>query len=199
MELFNQPLKSNERVFEKFNLKDGELWLMPNFMPNEKAKFYYDTLLANINWRQEEIKMYGKSYPVPRKTAWYGYPDFNYKYSGIMCNPEPWTKELMDIKRVIEHFLPGENFNSVLLNLYRDGNDKVSWHADDEPELGVNPTIASVSLGAVRRFDLKHKDDPEQKLQIELSSGSLVIMKGTLQHHWLHQIPAQKKINLAKN
>lgn len=195
MELSNQENKSKERVFEKFNLKDGEVWLMPNFMPGEKATFYYDALLSNINWRQEEIKMYGKTYPVPRKTAWYGYPDFNYKYSGIMCNPEPWTKELMDIKRVIEHFLPGENFNSVLLNLYRDGNDKVSWHADDEPELGVNPTIASVSLGAVRRFDLKHKADPEQKLQIELSSGSLVIMKGALQQNWLHQIPVQKKIH----
>jgi alkylated DNA repair dioxygenase AlkB len=101
----------------------------------------------------------------------------------------------MDIKKVIEHFLPEENFNSVLLNLYRDGNDKVSWHADDERELGINPTIASVSLGAVRRFDLKHKDDADQKLQLELSSGSLVVMKGALQHHWLHQIPTQKKIN----
>jgi alkylated DNA repair dioxygenase AlkB len=194
MELYNQENKSRERVFEKFNLKDGEVWVMPNFMPTDKAGFYYNELLKSINWRQEEIKMYGKVYPVPRKTAWYGYPEFNYKYSGILCNPEPWTKELMDIKRVIEHFLPGEDFNSVLLNLYRDGNDKVSWHADDEPELGTNPTIASVSLGAVRRFDLKHKEDPDQKLQIELTSGSLVVMKGALQHHWLHQIPTQKKI-----
>jgi alkylated DNA repair dioxygenase AlkB len=194
MELYNQENKSRERVFEKFNLKDGEVWVMPNFMPTDKAGFYYNELLKSINWRQEEIKMYGKVYPVPRKTAWCGYPEFNYKYSGILCNPEPWTKELMDIKRVIEHFLPGEDFNSVLLNLYRDGNDKVSWHADDEPELGTNPTIASVSLGAVRRFDLKHKEDPDQKLQIELTSGSLVVMKGALQHHWLHQIPTQKKI-----
>ena len=195
MGLFKKDQGSQERVFEKFNLKDGELWLMPNFMPADKARFYYDSLLLDINWKQEETKMFGKTYPGPRKTAWYGYPEFNYKYSGIMCNPEPWTKELMDIKRVIEHFLPNEIFNSVLLNLYRDGNDKVSWHADDEPELGINPTIASVSLGAVRRFDLKHKEDPDKKLQIELASGSLVIMKGALQHHWLHQIPVQKKIN----
>ena len=195
MEVFNQEKKNKERVFEKFNLKDGEVWIMYNFMPEDKAKFYYDALLYNINWRQEEIKMYGKTHPIPRKTAWYGYPDFNYKYSGIMCNPEPWTKELMDIKKVIEHFVPGENFNSVLLNLYRDGNDKVSWHSDDETELGENPTIASVSLEAVRRFDLKHKDDPKHKFHIELSSGSLVIMTGTLQHHWLHQIPVQKKIH----
>lgn len=194
MENINQENKSRPREFEKLNLKDGEVWYMPNFMPTDKADFYYNTLLKTINWRQEEIKMYGKVYPVPRKTAWYGYEGFNYKYSGILCNPSPWTKELFDIKRVIEHFLPGESFNSVLLNLYRDGNDKVSWHADDEPDLGQNPTIASVSLGAVRRFDLKHKEDPEQKLQLELTSGSLVVMKGALQHHWLHQIPAQKRI-----
>lgn len=195
MDLFNQSQEPKPRVFEKHILKDGEIWYMPNFMPPEKAAFYYKTLLENINWRQEEIKMYGKVFPVPRKTAWYGYEGFNYKYSGILCNPEPWTKELLGIKKVIESFLKEENFNSVLLNLYRDGNDKVSWHADDEKGLGINPTIASVSLGSTRRFDLKHKDDPEQKLQLELPSGSLVIMKGALQHHWLHQIPVQKKIN----
>lgn len=138
--------------------------------------------------------MYGKTFDVPRKTAWYGYEGFNYKYSGIECNPDPWTKELLEIKTVIEHFLPQQCFNSVLLNLYRDGNDKVSWHADDEPGLGTNPTIASVSLGATRRFDLKHKEYPEQKLQLELNLGSLVIMTGSLQHHWLHQIPMQKRI-----
>ncbi len=195
MELFNQENKPKERAFEKFNLKDGQVWLMTNFMPVDKAVFYYNTLLANINWKQEDIKMYGKVYPVPRQTAWYGYEGFDYKYSGIMCNPEPWTQELFDIKRVIEHFLPGEDFNSVLLNLYRDGNDKVSWHADDEKELGINPTIASVSLGATRRFDLKHKIEEDQKLQIELTPGSLVVMKGALQHNWLHQVPVQKKIH----
>jgi alkylated DNA repair dioxygenase AlkB len=195
MDLFNQIQEPKPRAFEKHLLKEGEVWYMPNFMPNEKADYYFKTLSENINWRQEEIKMYGKVFPVPRKTAWYGYEGFNYKYSGILCNPEPWTKELLDIKKVIEFFLKEEKFNSVLLNLYRDGNDKVSWHADDEKELGLNPTIASVSLGATRRFDLKHKDDPDQKLQIELLSGSLVVMRGSLQHHWLHQIPVQKKIN----
>ncbi|MBA3649404.1 MAG: alpha-ketoglutarate-dependent dioxygenase AlkB [Chitinophagales bacterium] len=194
MQQINDEKKTEARVFEKFDLRDGEVWLMKNFMPADKALFYYNALLTNSNWKQEEIKMYGKVYPVPRQTAWYGYEGFNYKYSGILCNPEPWNKELLDIKKVIEHFVPGEDFNSVLLNLYRDGNDKVSWHADDERELGVNPTIASVSLGAKRRFDLKHKVDPEQKLQVELDSGSLIVMKGALQHNWLHQIPTQKKI-----
>lgn len=194
MDLFNQNNKPKPRVFKKYSLKDGEVWFMPNFMPPEKAIFYYKALEENINWRQEKIKYYGKIFPVPRKTAWYGYEGFDYKYSGIMCNPEPWTKELMDIKRVIEHFMPKQDFNSVLLNMYRDGSDKVSWHADDEKGLGINPTIASVSLGAVRRFDLKHKEDKDLKLQIELTPGSLIVMTGSLQHHWVHQIPVQKRI-----
>lgn len=192
MDLFNPNPKPRE--FEKISLLDGEVWFMPNFMPLDKANSYFKKLYETINWRQEEIKLFGKTHPVPRKTAWYGYEGFNYKYSGIFCNPEPWTKELLEIKRVIEHFLPKEDFNSVLLNLYRNGNDKVSWHADDEKGLGQNPTIASVSLGATRRFDLKHKTESDQKLQLELTPGSLVIMKGGLQHHWLHQIPVQKRV-----
>lgn len=192
MDLFNQTPK--KRVFKKIKLKDGEVWFMENFMPLDKANSYFKSFIETINWRQEEIKMYGKTYPVPRKTAWYGYEGFNYKYSGILCNPEPWTKDLLGIKRVIETFLPDSDFNSVLLNLYRDGSDKVSWHADDEKGLGTNPLIASVSLGATRRFDLKHKTEPDEKLQLELVPGSLIIMKGALQHNWLHQIPIQKKI-----
>lgn len=192
MDLFNPNPKPRE--FEKISLIDGEVWFMPNFMPLDKANSYFKKFYETINWRQEEIKLFGKTHPVPRKTAWYGYEGFNYKYSGIFCNPEPWTKELLEIKRVIEHFLPTEDFNSVLLNLYRNGNDKVSWHADDEKGLGQNPTIASVSLGATRRFDLKHKTESNQKLQLELTPGSLVIMKGGLQHHWLHQIPVQKRV-----
>lgn len=193
MDLFSQEPK--ERKFEKIMLKDGEVWYMENFIPIEKANNYFKDFAENINWRQEEIKLYGKTYPVPRKTAWYGYEGFNYKYSGIFCNPEPWTKELLGIKRVIESFLPNSNFNSVLLNYYRNGNDKVSWHADDEKGLGLNPLIASVSLGEKRRFDLKHKTDSTKKLKLELASGSLVVMKGALQHNWLHQIPVQKKIS----
>lgn len=194
MEIFSQKNGKGERAFEKYQLIDGEVWYMDNFMPYDKAEFYFNKLLNDIKWRQEEIKYYGKIFPVPRQTAWYGYEGFNYKYSGIMCNPEPWTLELLEIKKVIEHFLKDEQFNSVLLNLYRSGNDKVSWHADNEPELGINPTIASVSLGAARRFELKHKTRPDQKLQIELKSGSLIVMKGATQHNWLHQIPQQKRI-----
>jgi alkylated DNA repair dioxygenase AlkB len=194
MDLFAKEHDNKERKFEKIQLRNGEVLVMRNFIKYESSLNYLDVLARNINWRQEEIKLYGKVYPVPRKTAWYGYPGLNYSYSGIKCNPEPWTAELMEIKKDIESLHPGEDFNSVLLNMYRDGNDKVSWHSDDEKELGKNPTIASVSLGASRRFDLKHKDDPNERLEIELTSGSLIIMKGELQHFWLHQIPQQKKI-----
>ena len=194
MDLFNQNEKPKPREFERHILKDGEVWFMPDFIPKNKALEYYKVLLESINWKQEQIKMYGKVHDVPRKTAWYGYEGFNYNYSGINCNPDPWTIELLEIKKVIEHFVPNHDFNSVLLNQYRYGNDKVSWHADDEKGLGINPTIASVSLGATRRFDVKHKEDPTQKLQLELPSGSLVVMTGKLQHHYLHQIPVQKRV-----
>ena len=194
MDLFSQEEEKKEKVFEVFSLKDGEILFMKNFLTSTEAKKYFDILQNTINWKQEEIKYYGKIYQVPRKTAWYGYEGFDYSYSGINCNPEPWTKELLDLKKEIEKLIPNEDFNSVLLNMYRDGNDKVSWHADDEKELGMNPTIASLSIGETRRFDVKHKDNPDLKYQFELTPGSLIIMKGALQHYWLHQIPVQKKV-----
>lgn len=167
---------------------------MPNFMPPEKANYFLKILSEKINWKQEEITVFGKTHLVPRETAWYGISSSTYVYSGIKHTPEPWIPELLDIKKVIEHFLPNTCFNSVLLNLYRNGNDKVGWHADDEISLGNQPIIASVSLGATRRFDLKHTSDPTQKLQLKLTSGSLLVMGGTLQENWLHQIPTQKKV-----
>jgi alkylated DNA repair dioxygenase AlkB len=198
MDLFSELVKNSPREFEKYILQDGEVWIMRNFLSTDDASRFFKIINDTINWKQEEITFYGKTYPVPRKTAWYGYEGFNYTYSGISCNPDPWTKELLEIKRDIESFLPGEDFNSVLLNLYRDGNDKVSWHADDEKGLGNNPTIASLSLGVTRYFDLKHKDNPELKMRIDLTPGSLVVMTGELQHNWLHQIPVQKTIKEAR-
>lgn len=193
MDLFNQ--NSEKREFQKLKLKDGEVWFMENFLSLEKAGFYFKNFTDNINWKQEEIKIFGKTHLVPRKTAWYGNQGTNYTYSGILSHSEKWTRELLELKEDIESLLnTSPKFNSVLLNLYRDGNDKVGWHADNEKELGNNPVIASVSLGAQRRFDLKHRSDPNKKLQLQLNSGSLVIMKGELQHHWLHQIPKQKRV-----
>jgi alkylated DNA repair dioxygenase AlkB len=194
MDLFSQSEENMERKFEKFSLPDGEILFMKNFLKHNEALIFFNKLSLSINWRQEEIKYYGKIYPVPRKTAWYGYKGFNYLYSGINCNPEPWTTELLFLKNEIEKLLPEVDFNSVLLNMYRDGNDKVSWHSDDEKELGINPTIASLSIGETRRFDLKHKSHPELQYKFELTPGSLIIMRGALQHNWLHQIPVQKRV-----
>ena len=192
MDLFSK--EGQEKTFEVISLQDGEILFMRNFFTPTESKNYFELLQNNINWKQEEVKFYGKTFPVPRKTAWYGYEGFNYSYSGITCFPVIWTNELLEIKKEIEKFIPEEDFTSVLLNLYNNGNDKMGWHADDEKELGINPTIASVSLGETRRFDIKHKQNPELHYKFELTSGSLLIMRGALQHHWVHQIPAQKKV-----
>ena len=192
MDLFT--LEKQKKEFEVISLPDGEILFMRNFLSPNEAKCYFDLLQNTIRWKQEEVKFYGKTYPVPRKTAWYGYEGFNYSYSGINCFPEIWTKELVEIKSQIERFITDEDFTSVLLNLYNNGNDKMGWHADDEKELGVNPTIASVSLGETRRFDIKHKQNKDLHYKFELTSGSLLIMRGALQHNWVHQIPAQKKV-----
>ena len=180
--------------FIELPIEDGEVLFMENFLSLQEADSLLQKFNNSISWCQETIKMYGKVYPVPRETAWYGEADHNYSYSGIMCNPTPWTDELLDLKKRIEAFFPAEVFNSVLLNKYRNGNDKVSWHSDDENELGVNPTIASISLGATRRFDLRHKTDKSKTFKLNLSSGSLLIMRGELQHFWEHQVPQQKLI-----
>jgi|LauGreDrversion4_1035100.scaffolds.fasta_scaffold138196_2 alkylated DNA repair dioxygenase AlkB len=192
MDLFTP--EDQEKVFEVISLPDGEILFMRNLFTPTEAKLYFDLLQNNISWKQEEVKFYGKTYPVPRKTAWYGYEGFNYSYSGITCFPEIWTKELLKIKSQIERFIPEEDFTSVLLNLYNNGNDKMGWHADDEKELGMNPTIASVSLGETRRFDIKHKQNKDLQFKFELTSGSLLIMRGAIQHNWVHQIPKQKKV-----
>ena len=192
MDLFTP--EEQEKAFEVISLSNGEILFMRNFLSPTKAKHYFNLLQNTISWKQEEVRFYGKTYPVPRKTAWYGYEGFNYSYSGITCYPEIWTKELLEIKSQIEQFIPEEDFTSVLLNLYNNGNDKMGWHADDEKELGINPTIASVSLGETRRFDIKHKQNKELHYKFELTSGSLLIMRGALQHHWIHQIPTQKKV-----
>jgi alkylated DNA repair dioxygenase AlkB len=150
------------------------------------------SLKANIRWNQETIQMYGKLLNTPRLTAWYGDNSKTYAFSGKRYDPYPWTDELLFIKGRVDA-AAGIIFNSVLLNLYRNGNDSVAWHADDEPELGVNPVIASVSFGQMRRFDVRHKTDKKQKYSVELENGSLLIMKGDLQHQWEHQVPKSTK------
>ncbi len=174
------------------SIKNGEFYFYPNFFPKHESNSFFKELKANILWKQESMNMYGKQVNFPRLTAWYGDNEKPYKFSGITLNPNPWTESLLKIKKLIE---PKSNvvYNSVLLNLYRNGNDSISWHTDAEPELGRNPVIASVNFGETRKFQLRHIHTKE-KVEIELTHGSLLIMQGELQHYWQHQVPKTEKI-----
>lgn len=174
-------------------LPDGDVVLYPNVFDQEESDHLFSELYNNIHWRQDNITFYGKTIPLPRLTAWYGDSGKSYTYSGIEMNPEPWNPTLVKIKSNIES-LAGVRFNSVLINLYRCGKDSVAWHSDDEPELGKNPVIGSVSFGDTRRFMLRRKDKKDgRKVEVELTHGSVLIMKGTTQHFWQHQIPKTSK------
>jgi alkylated DNA repair dioxygenase AlkB len=151
---------------------------------HDADRLFHD-LNASIDWRQETATIMGRRVPIPRLTAWYG--EAGYVYSGIAMQPAAWTPPLLELKRCAEAHA-GQPFNSVLLNLYRDGRDSVSWHADNEPGLGRNPVIASLSLGATRRFQLKHRQSGVQ-VALDLTHGSCLVMAGATQHHWLHQLP----------
>jgi alkylated DNA repair dioxygenase AlkB len=177
---------------------DGVVCLYPDALPPADADRLLEALRDGIAWRQEVATVMGRRLPIPRLTAWHGAA--GYVYSGIRLTPAPWTAPLLELKALAEA-IARQPFNSVLLNLYRDGRDSVSWHADNEPGLGQNPVIASLSLGAVRRFQLKHRRLPE-RLTLDLPHGSCLVMAGATQHHWLHQLPKTKapvgpRVNLA--
>lgn len=165
--------------------RDGEACLIEHAVPSADADRLFEALRRLIAWRQEEAMIMGRKVPIPRLTAWHG--EAGYVYSGITMAPAPWTPALCELKACAERHA-GQGFNSVLLNLYRDGRDSVSWHADNEPGLGRDPVIASLSLGATRRFHLKHRRSGE-RVALDLRHGSCLIMAGATQHHWLHQLP----------
>ena len=178
----------------EYDLPDAEIEYFQKFFSREKSLFFLSKLTDTIKWKQNTIKMYGKENPVPRLESWYGDPGKSYAYSGIRMEPNPWTDELKEIKRSIEAEVE-IIFNSVLINYYRDGQDRVAWHSDDEKELGKNPVIGSVSFGAERTFKLRHKQYKENNLKqsIVLKNGSFLLMKGATQHHWMHEIPRTAK------
>ena len=177
----------------EMKLPDGNLIIYKNLFDRAQSDGFFEQLLDDISWRQDQIKMFGKKVNLPRLTAWYGDKGKSYKYSGIKMNPDTWTPTLLVIKEKVET-VAELNFNSVLVNLYRNGQDYVSWHSDDEPELGNNPTIASVSFGATRRFILRHKSNRDlDKVEVALTHGSLILMQGTIQHFWQHQVPKTAK------
>lgn len=175
-----------------FDLPDAEIIYFPNFYNQETADSIYLQLQQEILWQQDNIKVYGKVYPQPRLTALYGNEGLSYSYSNIKMQPHPWNSLLQQLKADVESCAQ-TNFSTVLLNQYRDGKDSNGWHADNEKELGINPIIASISFGAQRTFQLKHNSDKTLKKSIILEHGSLLLMKGTTQHFWKHQIPKTAK------
>ena len=173
-------------------LKDGEILYDRNFLSSVEASRYFKILRNETAWQQDQIKVFGKVYDQPRLTALYANNNFPYSYSNVTMYPSPFSATLLEIKEKVEQQLKKE-FTTCLLNLYRHGQDSNGWHADNEKELGKNPIIASVSLGAERMFHMKHRTDNSQKIKINLIHGSLLVMSGSTQHYWLHQIPKTKK------
>ena len=175
-----------------FDLPDAEIIYYPHFFDTIEANKILTTLTETIPWQQDDIKVFGKVYPQPRLTALFGNDGKPYSYSNITMQPHPWNLLLQKLKFQVETVSKG-NFTTVLLNLYRTGQDSNGWHADNEKELGINPIIASLSFGAERYFHLQHNNNKELKLKILLEHGSLLLMKGTTQHFWKHQIPKTSK------
>ena len=175
-----------------FNLPDADIDYYPNFFNKSEADLIFDDLLKCIPWQQDDIKVFGKVYPQPRLTALFGNEGKQYSYSNIIMQPHQWYNQLEEIKLKIET-VAIVKFTTVLLNLYRNGKDSNGWHADNEKELGLNPIIASLSLGATRYFHLQHNTEKNLRQKIALEHGSLLLMKGTTQHFWKHQIPKTAK------
>ena len=170
----------------------GDVRYYTSFFAQPESEHYLQRLTATLAWKHEAILMFGKKIMQPRLTAWYGDAEAEYKYSGIRFTPLPWTPELRAIKEKVEH-ASRANYNSALVNLYRDQSDSMGWHQDNEKELGPNPTIASVSFGAIRTFRLRHVGRAYSPLAIELQNGGLLLMSGETQHHWSHCIPKSRR------
>ena len=177
---------------ELHDLPDSEIRYVPHFLPVSLANTYFDDLFHHIPWRQDPITVFGKTHLQPRLTSLHAHTLDSYSYSGIVMTPQPMTQTLQCIENRI-YQLCDESFTTVLLNLYRDGKDSNGWHADDEAELGKNPVIASLSLGAPRFFHLRHNQDPKQRYKLLLEHGSLLLMGGETQHHWKHQVAKTAK------
>ena len=174
------------------SLPDASIHHDPEFLSADKADTLYQHLLQDVPWQQDDIRIFGKTYAQPRLTALYGNNGSTYTYSGITMHPLPFPPALLELKKNVEQ-QAGQEFSTCLLNLYRDGSDSNGWHADNERELGRHPVIASLSLGATRAFHIKHREQKSLRYRLWLGHGSLLIMSGAMQEHWLHQIPKTKK------
>ncbi len=187
------------RGLEQLKLAGATLSYAADWQPAAQADRWMSALFQEIPWTQHQVKIFGKLRDSPRLSSWHGDADASYSYSGTRYLPLPWTKTLSAIRTALREYLQTD-FNGVLVNRYRNGTDSMGWHADNEPELGPDPVIASISLGAERRFSLKHRTDG-QRLQLHLAHGSLLLMAGQTQRNWLHALPKQlgveaERINL---
>ncbi|TXH60353.1 MAG: alpha-ketoglutarate-dependent dioxygenase AlkB [Bacteroidia bacterium] len=175
---------------------DGEVIYYGKICTRSEADQYYETLMHTIAWANDEAHIFGKKIITKRKVAWYGSLPFGYTYSGVTKIALPWTSALLNLKEKVEH-LSQETYNSCLLNLYHNGTEGMAWHSDAEKDLKPNGAIASVSFGAERKFAFKNKED-KTVIPILLEHGSMLVMKGTTQQHWLHRLPPTTKIHSAR-
>ncbi len=187
-DLFNNELPASINLLPK----EGTVNYYGKVFSKEEADFFYHHLLENIVWENDQAVIFGKLIVTKRKVAWYGEKPFEYTYSNITKTALPWTPELLQLKQQIE-LVSGETFNSCLLNLYHNGSEGMAWHSDGEKDLKKNGAIASVSFGVERKFSFKHKID-KTNISLLLEHGSLLMMKGTTQTHWLHRLPPTKKV-----
>ncbi|MCZ8342451.1 MAG: alpha-ketoglutarate-dependent dioxygenase AlkB [Leptospira sp.] len=186
MDLFNRNVRENLLPY------DGIVEYLGPILNPKEASDYFEAILSASAWKHDEAKIFGKHIITKRKVAWYGDNDFEYIYSGTAKKALPWTDILYSLKTLVEERSQAK-FNSCLLNLYHSGDEGMAWHSDDEKSLGEKTTIASISLGAERRFYLRHKKTKET-ITIDLEPGGLLLMKGETQTHWLHALPKMKRI-----
>lgn len=186
MDLFNTNTETNILP------KDGVVNYYGKVLQRQDAQHYFDSLLQTIEWKNDEVILFGKNITTKRETAWYGDGNYSYTYSNVTKHALPWTTELLALKKIVED-ITGTVFNSCLLNLYHSGEEGMSWHSDDEKSLGKNTTIASLSLGAERMFYFRHKQT-NLIISVFLENGSLLVMKGETQTNWVHRLPLTKKI-----
>lgn len=175
-------------VLSPIPLPDAELRLDPHWLGPVEADALLAALREQVPWEVHRIRLFGREVDSPRLSCWIGDPQAHYRYSGADFTPHPWPDALRALRERLQATL-GEPFNSVLANRYRDGRDAMGWHSDAEPELGPEPVIASVSLGATRRFALKHRTDAQLRLALDLPHGSLLVMSGATQRHYRHALP----------
>jgi len=181
-----------KKLFNNILPHDGEVYYQGSILTQNEADYYFEQLFQKISWQPDEAIIFGKHITTKRKIAWYADKPFSYTYSRITRQALPWTDELLILKSLIEKE-SGETYNSCLMNLYHNGTEGMAWHCDGEKDLKKNGAIGSLSLGAERKFSFKNKKTKEV-ISIVLSSGSLLVMKGNTQTHWLHRLPPTKKI-----